>query len=96
MTINNAFSQYDLAIDLKGNLIAFSIPRQNNLDLVKKCKQTSKKFQKHYGSMKGRNFGKVSWRIPPLIQICAIIRKETYCNSLWNIHKVFKELVPKL
>lgn len=23
MTINNAFSQYDLAIDLKGNLIAF-------------------------------------------------------------------------
>lgn len=96
MTIYNAFSQYDLAIDLKGNLIAFWIPRQNNLDLVKKCKQTSKKFQKHYGSMKDRNFGKVSWRIPPLIQSFAIIQKETYCNSFAEHSLNFQRTCAKL
>ena len=49
MTIIYSFDQYDSAIDLKGYLIAFWIPRQHNLDPEKKSKQTSKKFKRIMG-----------------------------------------------
>ena len=52
MTIIYSFDQYDSAIDLKGYLIAFWIPRQHNLDPEKKSKQTSKKFKRIMGRYK--------------------------------------------